>query len=510
MHGSLGEAGVTDSSAFGDSSDASRGRASAALPAVERLCAALDAGKVRYCHWKSTPAIRRSATGDNDLDLLIATEDIGRFRVVLDRLGWKQVVAHGSEEVPGVRHYFGLDAGSGKLIDVHAHARLVIGDDATKNYRLPIEDAYLASGKHDDLFVLPSPEFEFIVLVIRFMLKHGTPEAIITHRGSLSETERWELETLSSRIDEQQLHRRLRESLPFLDHDLFRSCVRSLEPGCPVMMRLEAWRRLRPRLEPFSRRGRGLDVWLQMWRRLDRKTRVRVLRRPRRRSLTGGGRLVAVVGGDGAGKSTVIRDLASWLSPLSRTGTVHLGKPRRSVAWLVLRAYTHVGRAVGLRSSPLPAGSLPDGRPDGWSYAWLLTGALTARDRARAAVRAKDRAIRGTIVFCDRYPMPPTMRMDGPRVGPEHVAAMKGIRRRLAKAERSAYDRIPAPDILIVLRVDPEVAAERRSDADPFLVRSRAEEIRDATWPQSAIVVDANRSRELVLGEIKARTWSRL
>ena len=90
--------------------------------------------------------------------------------------------------MPGIRHFFGLDVGSGRLVDIHAHEWLLVGDDATKNYHLPIEEAYLGSAERDGVFAIPSPEFEWILLVVRLMLKHASPEAILTGRDGCRPT----------------------------------------------------------------------------------------------------------------------------------------------------------------------------------------------------------------------------------------------------------------------------------------------------------------------------------
>ena len=45
------------------------------------------------------------------------------------------------EATPHIR--YALDAPWGRFVHVHAHFSLVLGDDTTKNFRLPIEDAYL-------------------------------------------------------------------------------------------------------------------------------------------------------------------------------------------------------------------------------------------------------------------------------------------------------------------------------------------------------------------------------
>ena len=60
------------------------------LGLVSRLCKALEAEGVVYCHWKSNAAITRSARGDNDLDLLVRRADVQRFTEVLYRLKFKE------------------------------------------------------------------------------------------------------------------------------------------------------------------------------------------------------------------------------------------------------------------------------------------------------------------------------------------------------------------------------------------------------------------------------------
>jgi thymidylate kinase len=82
----------------------------------------------------------------------------------------------------------------------------------------------------------------------------------------------------------------------------------------------------------------------------------------------------------------------------------------------------------------------------------------------------------------------------------------------LARLESKYYERILDPDILVVLSVDPDLAVERKRGIDvEDVVRSRCEEIRDLDWDRlRAVVVDASRSKEDVLAEIKSAIWSRL
>ena len=170
----------------------------AALNLITDLCKTLAAQKIDYCHWKSNAYLDRSASGDNDLDLLVSRVHAKHFLEILFGLGFKESLLTRAEELPGVRNFYGYDPKSGRLVHVHAHFQLILGNDLSKNYRLPFEKVYLASSVQGDLFRVPTPEFELVVLVIRMVIKHSTWDAMLMRHGQLSKTERYELNDLST------------------------------------------------------------------------------------------------------------------------------------------------------------------------------------------------------------------------------------------------------------------------------------------------------------------------
>jgi thymidylate kinase len=456
------------------------------LELVLRLCGALDDRGVRYCHWKSTDAIDRSASGDNDLDLLIADDDVAPFEAVLHELGFIEAIGDRSRTQPGVRHFYGLDGASGRLVDVHAHERLILGDDATKNYHLPIEAAYLSTLERAGPFPVPTPDHESAVFLVRMMLKHGSPEAIASARGRLSRREREELDSLLDRVGTAERWKDLSRFAPMLDGHVLERCLASFAPGRSVSARLEAWRDLQARLAPFSRRSRAADVWLQGVRRVDGRVRRHVLHRPPRKSPVDGGRVIALVGSDGSGKSTTADALDRWLSPVFSVTRIHLGKPRRSASWMALWSLLHAGRRLGLVGTPPKVGesTVMPIAPPGGPQRWLVV--LTMHDRRRAVARARRLAARGTIVLCDRYPISEL------------------------SVDRRDADDIPRPDLVIALRVTPEVAIRRRPDADPRMLDARAREVIGADWGRDVVVIDATLPLEDVLRDVKSEIWSRL
>ncbi len=485
-----------------------------ALDLIARLLGALHEAGVIYCHWKSTNALARSATGDNDLDLLVDRGSVQRFTEILSRLEFKEAELPRGRRIPGIRDFYGWDPGAARLIHVHAHYQLVLGHDTTKNYRLPVERAYLASSTQEGLFRVPAPTFEYVVLVIRMALKHLAWDAVLLGRGSLSAKERQEVAYLAARTSKAEVRRVVAEHLPYVDDAVFEACLAALEPGRSPWARVDAGRKLHNSLASCARRPAIVDGLLRPWRTFAWTVERRVRGHGPRRRLAAGGKLIAVVGGDGSGKSTQTAALARWLSQCFDVTQIHLGKPRWSALTLAVRGVLKLGRMLGLYGfveRPEEAPPSPGG-PAAAVYGSMLRAVCTARDRYHLYARARRLASNGGLVICDRYPLPGIIAMDGPQ-----VARSAGDRRRsrlvdlLANLEERYYRGIALPDALIVLRVDPDVCVARKTDEMADLVRARSSQVWECDWRQTpAQVLDGGRSQAEVFAELQAVVWSQL
>jgi thymidylate kinase len=480
------------------------------LRLIEELSNRLTNEKVDYCHWKSTNALDRSAIGENDLDLLVRRSQIPRFTEILCGLGFKEVRVAPAEELPGVVNFYGLDAGSGRLVHVHAHFQLALGHDRTKNYRLAIEEPFLASAIKSSQLRTPAPEFEFVVFVIRMVLKHFTWDAILGGQATLPSCARSEWRHLHRRVDPVGVSRLLGLHLPEIPEELFAACARALDARTPAYTRVGLGRRLQRAIRAHARRSSAADLRLRLWRRLSRAIRRRLRGHPYRKQLTSGGALIALVGGDGAGKSTAVRALSGWLALYFEVTAVHLGKPPWSRTTRIVRGSLKAARMVHerlvrVRGSRQIEGTFP-------RFAPLLRRLCAARDRRLAYVRARRFANNGGLVVCDRFPLREIELMDGPILERTLGALPRGrLVRHLIRVEQAQYRPIARPDVLIVLRVDPEIAVRRKTDEDPNSVRTRSREIWERDWRgTSAHVIDAARPPDEVLADIKSCLWSQL
>lgn len=481
------------------------------LKLVETLCRALEDTEIRYCHWKSNDALDRSASGENDLDLLVDRADAARFAEILLRCGFKPAELPPGSRLPGISDWYAHDADADRLVHAHIHHQLVLGDDMTKNVHLPLERAYLSGAVRDGLFKVPPRSLELIVFVIRMVLKHASWDAIVMGQGGLSSSERRELAFLSELADDTEVERLLGEHLPFIDATLFQRCRRAVDGTAAPHQRARAARALQRALAVHSQKPPRVDTVMKVTRRFRYAFVRKVLGRRSHKRLVTGGRLVALVGGDGSGKSSSVQAVISRLGHDLDVRRFHLGKPRRSLLSHLVRTPIRAGRLVGAFSTTrLSAEATIGARCPG--RAWLVWHALNARDRKRTYARARRFATDGGIAICDRYPTAQLSLMDGSRVA--HLAGLDGlgpVARCLAQYELRCYNEILPPDVMLVMSVDPDVAVARRPEQDESFVRQRNREVRSVDWGSAPVtVVDASRPLDEVLAAVCSVVWGEM
>jgi len=487
----------------------------AAIPLVKKLCEVLDNEQISYCHWKSNWRLSSWLKGEGDLDLLVASVDAQRFASAAYGLGFVQAASPQKEETPGVLHLYGWDKEAEKFVHLHVYHRLLLGHDLTNNYHLPIEELLLESTDNTGLIPIPQPEFELVVFVLRKVLSSSTSEAMLRRmmgRSAGFEKTAHELDYLESNSNRASVYERLNRIVPGLEVSFFERCLESLRLESSAWNRMIVRLQLEEVLSANARRHRHIDRALKSWRLMSKLFSERVLGRHARKYFVNGGALIALVGGDGAGKTTAVKAVNKWLGDNFTVRTFHFGKPRRSPFTIAV--------IIGLRSQALMYPWLkklfPGSRDEGTSshpgYLHLVRWVCAARDRHRVYLKARRFADNGGIAICDRFLVHGIALMDGPNIARSlEGTELTWLSRALMKAENKRYQQIMQPDLLLVLRVDPEIAVRRKTDEREDHVRTRSNEIWETDWTGTrAHLVDASQSAACVLDELRSQIWQQI
>lgn len=479
-----------------------------ALPStwlVARLAAALSEAGVSYCQWKGHGKTARWAVGAGDIDLLVDRTAAPRFTAVLERLGFKLAVPPGDYDVPGVASYLGFDPAVGHLIHVHAHFQLVIGRAWTTHFRLPLERAVLDSAVEGQPFRAPSPTLDLLLLVLRATVAHDWRDAFHRREPGWIRRLQPELEQLRKEAPLPALIHALTCQLPEVDVACLERCCDALRPGYAPWRRVTARLALERRLRPYAHRPPAPALLRRVGRLAQRLAGVRREPAPGNKRLVSGGALIALVGADGAGKSTCARSLDAWLGTVLDTRHAHLGRPPRSLTTLAVAGMTRLTRWLdALRRRAVPS-SLR-------AHCELLGCACTARDRYRLYRRMRRFATAGGLALCERYPLPENRALVGPSEAQGFCTALQSrLAAWLRRAERAYYARITPPDLVLVLKVDPDTAARRKTNEPEGYVRARAGLLWNTEWTScGAQIVDARRPLTAVTADLQARIWSAL
>ncbi|HXM37881.1 MAG TPA: hypothetical protein VN908_04375 [Gemmatimonadales bacterium] len=466
-----------------------RSEVASPAPLVGRLGAALAMRGVSYCQWKGHGKRERWESGRGDIDLLVDRAAWADFADVLAGLGFKLALPPPGREAAGILHYFGLDERTGQLIHVHAYQRLVVGLPWRTHYRLPLERALLDSATQQAVFKTPAPELEIVVLVLRLSLRHALTDPLRRTPPRWLDGALPELDRLEDQATPEAVRAALARHFPEVSVTLFERCRHALRGDYSPWRRLAVRVQLARALAAHASRPPVFALAERVWQRV----------RPLGQRLAGGGSVVALLGGDGSGKSTCAEALDAWLGSSLATLHLQLGRPPRSLTTLVVGAALKIAQGVG---AP----------PRIVAHLELLRSGCTARDRYRLYRRARRFATAGGIAICERYPTPEGWALAGPSDVQGHALdATSPLAEQLRRWERRYYDRMTAPDLVFLLQVDPETAVNRKTNEPAAYVRERARLTWETDWSRSgAQIVDATQPLPQVVAALKSQLWRTL
>ncbi len=439
---------------------------SVASSPARRFLAALDERGLLYCVWKGTYELSRAFDGYGDLDVLVDGDRIQEAREVLREAGLIEARGLGTTD-PATSHHFGFDPSHNHPHHVHLYASLVTGESLIQTHRFPFEETLLEGAVNDKGIRVADPAAELGIFILRAMIKYGSLLERLwfgSRRNDLKHKARLLLQRTSEEAagawlgrvgvppDEIQLRRSLdivlggHVSIPAIRH------------GRSIRRQLRHFRRYSPG-ERLRRYGARLV------------DRLSTMGRRRQKPRAAGGVVIAIVGADASGKSTLVRDTVDWLGGALATRHAHVGKPPTRLETLPFRlarpaarrmaTFLKAGRASTKTGSASAKGSDSVPRMKRHGAMASVRALSLAWERNRLVRRIHRWARKGYVVVCDRYTSLVPGAMDSPRLAADSRAHRAPRPTASARLERRLYAANPPPDLVIRLTVPIEVALER-------------------------------------------------
>ncbi len=469
------------------------------LTICEMLFRQLNNLKIRYLLWKGNNHYHDGICGIGDVDILIHAEDAGKARSVLTDLQFINPATQSYTAHPAIEDWLGFDAESGKMVHIHFHTAMVLGYKYTNEYEFTPYELCFDKAIQRENIALQHPVLEYFLLLCRIAFgnlnnKKKVEENLIYLRQHIAIEDLTAI-AVTCGIDETTAHR-LHHILSSHSSELVSKKVKN---ELAVAVRS---------LVKKTVSAPSFKNHLRRYQATYRHSRSKKnLRFTTKKSLKGNGLMIAFIGQDGAGKSTVTHLINEWLSWKLNARRLYLGSGDHYMSW-----QKKLLRKLSKKKAGLPIN--------------ILRGLLSISNHLKIAKKtyktlkaAKKMAERGGIALFDRYPQLAHNGInDGPKIRHSFSNNLGNsimrffILRGAAREETLLKKAIQyTPDIVIKLMLSPEESIRRKPEENLELVRRKHEIIKGLFFEGAqTYTINATMSFEEEIRTIKSIIWKNL
>ena len=489
----------------------------APLPVLQVVLEELEQRNICFCHWKSNYHLEYALTGVEDVDVLIAAADFSSFVQVLSAQEFKQADSVTNRMQPGVFHFLGNDSDTGTLINIHAYTRILTGDHFLKSWALPLESMLLSETEAVNGMRLPLKSSELIVFVFRNMIKLTTLfDFYLSTRSTQATAE--EFEWLTTNLDIEQSLQKLEQFFPEIPRSDFEQAIDLLASGGSLYRKLRLGQRFKQNLKKYRRYGPAAQSILSVVA-VGRMVINRLARKQKHMHFLTGGKIIALVGPQATGKSTLATALKSWLGQELAIASIHAGKP--PATWLTFLP----NKMLPLAKTLLPGYTTvkietqaEDENFSNFPLIFLLRKVILAHDRRRLLRSVYQQSRNGRLIISDRYPSDVVGAIDGATFKDETIEReSSSLKRMLMRWERNIYRKICPPDLVLQLTVPLGEAVVRNQTRDKKggqtteYVRARhSMQLLPEFHHSPVIQLSTDRDFDEMLIEVKQEVWKHL
>jgi len=482
------------------------------LELSKRLFSKWNHSKILYCHWKSNEHLEEGLNGLTDLDVLVSQDSKTSCESILKNLDFIQCNPQYGSRYPGVDDWIGYDTQTGRLIHIHLHYQIITGHQGLKEYNIPWSKGALNTRIQDDgtgVYIM-EPNMEIMTLYTRIALKASIKKIYAAKKGDfkLDHGSQKEITWLKQRINSKSLGALItkyfgsdrllkdfieKKSLTSRDFlSLHRYITKSMMP-CRTM-------------NAFSSFMQTIyyNIMLPVRHILRKKVKKLIIYKKTPQT---GGMMIAFIGQDGSGKSTVTNEIVEWLTWKLDANKFYLGSGEHFHSWqkyLKKRIDNKkMYKIVSVFSALLT----------------LSNHISVARKTYKLIRKGKRYALRGGIAIFDRYPQTKHFGInDGPKIRYNYADRVSNLLLRkiilycagveenyLIRAERTV------PGLVFKMILPPEISIKRKPEEYFESIKRKHEIVKRMSFAQSKVYfIDATNEYSKEIKEIKELIWDNL
>ncbi len=500
-----------------------------------RLFNSFEENNIMYLHFKSNTNLSDSFQGKADFDVLVDKRRIDTIENIIISLHGKRHNPVHIGSYPGVDNWLIFDENTGVVFHLHLHYQLVTGKSLVKDYVIPWDALLFSTRIKDPIYQIfvTDPNLELILLAVRSVVKAKPKEYVKKILGfyQLNPSMRREWDDLKEKSSNEKIEEYLNILFPNKATSILECLSNHSLKSFPYY---SLHRTIRKEVRLY-RRYSGLEATLRAWiYRLEDLVHKIWSRKMGGISITKkvslqGGLIIAFVGVDGAGKSTVSNEICKWIGKKIECKRFYMGIGDGKTTLLssllkLIYGKIHPNKKQILDSDRKKNNMPSDNISSSYiekrsffsyvkSYMKLLQIMSVEKNNLKKIKHMHRYRLNGGISVLDRFPQVEIAgQNDGPKV-PNLIKSFgngKFIKRRISKEmEYLGIVRTIKPDLVFRLKISPETCLSRKPEHINYAVHQRKiEELNKLNYQGANIIeIDAEQPFEDELLEIKRILW---